>query len=933
MRKNAARTCLEVETLEVREVPAITNAAVAGGVLTVTGSNNTDRIEILRDLGTNQLVVKDFGNEFARFNSAGVTNIVVNALAGNDLVIVGTDVQQNATLNGGGGVQRFRNGGDVLTYRGLGVATLNGQGGDDYLTGSFNNDILNGGAGNDVLAGNGGNNVYTGDPAAGPFGRDTFFGVPANDVVTDLNAGGVLDADFRLAALPSVLADPFLGLPPTQETILLDNEVGLLLDRATAATASQDGVMVIVDRGGRILGARLENDVINYLNTLPAGTQPGQREFMRVFFIDGALAKARIAAFFGNNQVPLTSRTFQTTSETTLTQREIESYPSITDENSIWRGPGFVGPLGLNNHFPRGVAFTPQVDQFAIEHTNRDSRFQVFVDNIKGRNNGNAPGDDVFVQERFNVNPAFIPDRIKNGAQSGDPLGRAVNLVPPDSYGFASGILPFAQARGLGTLPGGIPIFKRNTAGQLTVVGGIGVFYPGKTGFATEENSSLSTNYDPLKVDRSMEAEFAAFAALGGSSSGGVAVGTLGGVSIPTITDPGNPNNVVRLFDLPSGRVDLVGLTLDVFGPKGLNGPKILADYGAALGTGVVNGQNQPLINPGLNNQIDTNTPALVNDDTGLDPNNLLNGTIIPEGWLVMPHDSNDGLISAQDVMRMTFQSVQQALITRGAIRLPLDSFAKFMITVTSKSGEVLGQFRMPDATVFSIDVSTAKARNASYYADPTALKDIDQVPGVPKGAAFTARTFRYLALPRFPEGIDGAPPGPFSQLNDDAGIDRTTSFFRKPIQPQDLFYDVRGTGQQIGPRKPAAAFQSVLGFNAFHPGTNFRDDRNTGQTGQANVASFQNPILNRDGIVFFPGSSPIYKGGVLVGGFGISGDGVDQDDIVTTAGVKGFNVPLNLRSDQFFFQGVRLPFAKFNRQPNINPYGSSSLGSPLERR
>jgi uncharacterized protein GlcG (DUF336 family) len=243
----------------------------------------------------------------------------------------------------------------------------------------------------------------------------------------------------------------------------------------------------------------------------------------------------------------------------------------------------------------------------------------------------------------------------------------------------------------------------------------------------------------------------------------------------------------------------------------------------------------------------------------------------------------------------------------------------------------VLGQFRMPDATVFSIDVSTAKARNVAYYDDPTALKDIDQVRGIPKGVAFTARTFRYLALPRFPEGIDGNDPGPFSQLNDDLGIDRRTRFFREPVQPQDLFYDVAGTALQIGPRKPAAAFQSVLGFDAFNPGTNFHDDRNTGAV--AGDAAFQNPLLNRNGIVFFPGSTPIYKGNVLIGGFGISGDGVDQDDIVTQVGAAGFGVPGQLRADMFFFNGVRLPFQKFNRQPNINPYGSTPLGSPLEAR
>src|SRR5205823_3581462 len=99
-----------------------------------------------------------------------------------------------------------------------------------------------------------------------------------------------------------------------------------------------------------------------------------------------------------------TSRTVQFISQTTMTQREIESDPNIPDPNSTLRGPGFVAPIGLKNHFPPGIQYTPQVDLywmpggkwffrpmgatnpgppgiqytpqvdlFAIEHTNRDS--------------------------------------------------------------------------------------------------------------------------------------------------------------------------------------------------------------------------------------------------------------------------------------------------------------------------------------------------------------------------------------------------------------------------------------------------------------------------------------------------------------------------------------------------------------------------------
>jgi uncharacterized protein GlcG (DUF336 family) len=258
----------------------------------------------------------------------------------------------------------------------------------------------------------------------------------------------------------------------------------------------------------------------------------------------------------------------------------------------------------------------------------------------------------------------------------------------------------------------------------------------------------------------------------------------------------------------------------------------------------------------------------------------------VPTGWLVLPHDG-DG-VTAADVVQIVTNGIAEANDTRAAIRLPLGSRTKMVFAVADRQGEIVGLFRMPDATVFSIDVAVAKARNVAYYANPTQLQPIDQISGVPAGTAFTNRTFRYVAEPRFPEGIDGAAPGPFSQLNDGGA---------------DPF-----TGRQIGPPLPASAYQSVAGFDAFNPGTNFRSPTDP---------------RNQNGIVFFPGSAPLYKsavaGGppVLIGGFGVSGDGVDQDDVVTVGGERGFYVPeYILRADQTFVRGVRLLYQKFNRNP-----------------
>src|SRR2546426_9390467 len=77
---------------------------------------------------------------------------------------------------------------------------------------------------------------------------------------------------------------------------------------------------------------------------------------------------------------------------------------------------------------------------------------------------------------------------------------------------------------------------------------------------------------------------------------------------------------------------------------------------------------------------------------------------------------------------------------------------------------------------------------------------------------------------------------------------------------------------------------------------------------------------------VFFPGSVPLYRGGQLIGGLGISGDGVEQDDLVAAAGGTGFAPPIEIPADQIVIRGARLPFLKFPRKPETTASVSASL-------
>ena len=64
-----------------------------------------------------------------------------------------------------------------------------------------------------------------------------------------------------------------------------------------------------------------------------------------------------------------------------------------------------------------------------------------------------------------------------------------------------------------------------------------------------------------------------------------------------------------------------------------------------------------------------------------------------------------------------------------------------------------------------------------------------------------------------------------------------------------------------------------------------------------------------QDGLIEFPGGMPLYRNGELVGGIGVSGDGVEQDEDVAEAGAKGFEAPKAIRVDTVTNNGA--PYTK----------------------
>src|SRR5271166_565024 len=153
---------------------------------------------------------------------------------------------------------------------------------------------------------------------------------------------------------------------PNPDQLLTTSDVEALLERAAAAVDLNDAIIAVVDRNGSILGVRVESGVSPQITGNTTNL---------VFAIDGAVSEARTGAYFANDTAPLTSRTIQEISQTTITQREVQSNPNVPDPDgdSTLYGPGFVAPVGVKGHFPPGIMYTPQVDLYDIESTNRDN--------------------------------------------------------------------------------------------------------------------------------------------------------------------------------------------------------------------------------------------------------------------------------------------------------------------------------------------------------------------------------------------------------------------------------------------------------------------------------------------------------------------------------------------------------------------------------
>jgi uncharacterized protein GlcG (DUF336 family) len=510
------------------------------------------------------------------------------------------------------------------------------------------------------------------------------------------------------------------------------------------------------------------------------------------------------------------------------------------------------------------------------------------------------------VQEHFNPGESFQAAGPLFGVQFSQLACSDLTIA---SSGASTTVGPQRSPLGLSADPGGFPLYKNGT-----VVGGVGVMADGIYG----------ADKDVMDTDDNLD-EAIAYAATYGFAAP---------------------------IDRRADHITAGGRTLrfsDVSFDKLKSNPASAPAYSSIAGSvGAlipVNGYADGLIHAGtafgqpasgIRADGDVNYPQL-DAFVLVDSGNALR--YAPQGGTdAVPLGS--AVLTQTEVTSLLKSALTVANRARAQIRQPLNSAARVTISVVDTQGAVLGIVRSRDAPVFGIDVSLQKARTAAFYSSATAATFLAALPparylttndtivaatqSIPinnyvtdlrtflgsstalgDGAyAFTDRAGGNLSRPFFPDGIDGNVAGPLS----------------KPAGQWSVF----STGLQLD-----LTINAILEHVLYVSGASGTDVAKgcAGVGLNDNLTPSSGPVAGTraaNGFQVFPGSVPIYRGNTLVGAIGVSGDGVDQDDMIAFLGLNNVGMGLNnapkaMRADNLTPQGIRLRYVQCPQSPFLD--------------
>jgi uncharacterized protein GlcG (DUF336 family) len=489
---------------------------------------------------------------------------------------------------------------------------------------------------------------------------------------------------------------------------------------------------------------------------------------------------------------------------------------------------------------------------------------------------------------------------------------------------------PQRSPLGLAADPGGLPIYK-----QGVLVGGIGVV----------SKTTYTLDLDVFDFDQNTAAgdddEIIALAA----SSG---FGAPGPIQAQNISAGGN---TLRYVDATTSNfAAAVALAPDPFPASATAAPVSVPGFYLAAGA------------PGTGVTWGTVASGVFPDGTG--PGGVGAQYAVSGGvaWTFLDASTGDervpkagyvpaaGFLTKAEATALVVNGLDVSFVTRGQIRIPTNSAAQISVTVVDLDGNILAQARSADAPVFGADVSIQKARSVVFFsrADAgSAFNEISAITNPPQppstaalgapytgkfadyvnavslsdptlfnsGVAFSDRALGDLAQPYYPDGIDGTPPGPLSLPF------ASWSPFSTGLQLDLDFNDIATYGVG-GAAPPTTGCDNGTVANPLLP-TNAANVQPANPPGQT-VEPTETKLA--DGLQIFPGGEPIYRGGVIVGAVGVSGDGVEQDDMVSYLAIQNLNglnglanAPSNIRADQLSPGGAPLSYVICPVAPFLN--------------